>query len=125
MVEQITASLDGVFHALADPTRRAMLRSLTAGERNIRDLAAPFRMSFAAASKHVKVLERAGLIRRRIEGRSHVCRIEAAPLAAAGEWLRFYERFWTGRLDALEAFLKEEDAAAAASAVTPRQGDRE
>jgi DNA-binding transcriptional ArsR family regulator len=105
MVKQRGASLDDVFHALADPTRRAMLRSLAGGERNIGELAAPFRMSFAAASKHVRVLESAGLVRRRVQGRSHICRIEPAPLAAAEEWLRYYERFWTKRLEALDALL--------------------
>jgi len=112
MVKQQGAVLDDVFHALADPTRRAMLRSLSAGERNIGELAAPFRMSLAAASKHVKVLESAGLVRRRVQGRSHICRIEPAPLAAAEDWLRDYERFWTKRLDALDALLKAEDRAA-------------
>ena len=104
--------LDGVFRALADPTRRAMLRTLAAGERNIGELAAPHAMSFAAASKHVRVLEAAGLIRRRVEGRAHLCRIEAAPLAAAEQWLRHYEALWTEKLDALEAMLRAEDAAA-------------
>ena len=104
------AQLDNVFHALADPTRRAMLRALTDGERKIGDLAAPFRMSFAAASKHVRVLERAGLVRRRVEGRAHVCRIEPEPLAEAEQWLRFYERYWNARFDALEAALAEDDA---------------
>jgi DNA-binding transcriptional ArsR family regulator len=113
MVLQNPASLDGVFHALADPTRRAMLRMLASGQRTIGELAAPFSMSFAAASKHVRVLETAGLVRRRIKGRSHVCRIEPAPLAAANEWLRFYERLWTEQFDALDAVLKAEDAAAA------------
>ncbi|MGA8879087.1 MAG: metalloregulator ArsR/SmtB family transcription factor [Candidatus Korobacteraceae bacterium] len=109
MVVRHSASLDGVFHALSDPTRRAMLRTLASGERHIGELAAPFNMSFAAASKHVKVLESAGLIRRKRQGRRHVCRIDPSPLAAAERWLRFYERFWTKRLDALEALLKEED----------------
>ncbi|MGO9470676.1 MAG: ArsR/SmtB family transcription factor [Isosphaeraceae bacterium] len=109
MVEQLDAVLDEVFHALADPTRRAMLRSLASGERNIGELAAPFRMSFAAASKHVKVLEGAGLVRRRVQGRSHICRIEPAPLAAAEEWLHHYARFWSERLDALDAMLKADD----------------
>jgi DNA-binding transcriptional ArsR family regulator len=115
MVVQNSSSLDGVFHALADPTRRAMLRSLAAGQRTIGELAAPFSMSFAAASKHVRVLEAAGLIRRRVAGRAHVCRLDPAPLAAAEEWLRFYEGFWAGQLDALDAALKAEDAAAAQS----------
>jgi len=104
----MTPSLDGVFHALADPTRRAMLRALAGGERNIGELARPFDMSLAAASKHVRVLEGAGLLRRRVEGRTHRCAINAAPLAAADEWLRFYENFWNDRLDALEAELKKE-----------------
>jgi len=110
---QESSALNGVFHALADPTRRSMLRSLAAGERNIGELAAPFSMSFAAASKHVKVLESAGLVRRKVEGRSHVCSIEPAPLAAADEWLRYYEAFWNSRLDALEALLKAEKRAGA------------
>jgi DNA-binding transcriptional ArsR family regulator len=111
MVEQ--RSLDGVFHALADPTRRAMLHALTAGERNIGELAAPHRMSFAAASKHVKVLESAGLLCRKIAGREHICRIEPGPMAAADRWLRFYERFWTDQLDTLAATLQAEDLGAA------------
>jgi DNA-binding transcriptional ArsR family regulator len=108
MVSYSSTLLDGVFHALADPTRRAMLLSLASGERNIGELAAPYRMSFAAASKHVRVLESAGLVRRRIDGRTHNLRIEASPLAKADEWLHFYECFWTGKLDALELLLKAE-----------------
>lgn len=101
MVQLQAASLDSVFHALSDPTRRAMLRSLAAGERKIGDLAQPFQMSFAAASKHVRVLEGAGLVRRTVQGRSHVCRIEPKPLKAANEWLEFYQGFWSDRLDDL------------------------
>jgi DNA-binding transcriptional ArsR family regulator len=112
MVEQQTTPLDRVFHALADPTRRSMLRTLSDGEHSIGALAAPFSMSLAAASKHVKVLEGAGLVRRRVQGRSHFCRIEPAPLAEADAWLRFYERFWTERLDTLESLLRGEDPAA-------------
>jgi DNA-binding transcriptional ArsR family regulator len=111
MVEH--SPLDGVFHALADPTRRAMLRSLAGGERNIGQLAQPFAMSFAAASKHVKVLEGAGLVRRRVRGREHFCRIEARPLATADKWLRDFEGFWNEQLDGLEALLREEDQTAA------------
>jgi DNA-binding transcriptional ArsR family regulator len=110
MVEGQEMALDRVFHALSDPTRRSMLRSLAAGERNIGELAAPFSMSLAAASKHVRVLERAGLLRRRVQGRTHLCRLEPRALAEAEEWLRFYERFWNEGLDALEAALKAEDA---------------
>lgn len=92
-----------------------MLHSLASGQRTIGELAAPFSMSFTAASKHVRVLESAGLVRRRVEGRSHICRLDPAPLAAANEWLRFYEAFWNERLDALDALLKAEDAAATPS----------
>lgn len=120
MVERSTQPLDVVFRALADPTRRAMLRQLASGEHNIGELAAPFKMSFAAASKHVKVLEGAGLLRRRVDGRLHVCRIEPAPLAAADRWLRFYERFWTEQLDRLEALLQAEDRAASSHATRKR-----
>jgi len=117
MVEQQAERLDAVFHALADPTRRAMLRRLAVGEHSIGELATPFRMSFAGASKHVKVLEGAGLIRRTVQGRSHICRIDPAPLAAADEWLRFYEHFWTERLDALERELRKPEP-------TPRKRSR-
>ena len=105
MVEFQTDGLDRVFHALADPTRRAMLRHLANGEHSVGELAEPFDMSFAAAAKHVKVLEGAGLLRRTIEGRTHRCRIEAGPLAEADRWIAYYQRFWTGRLDALETAL--------------------
>ena len=107
MVEQHSAQLDAVFHALADPTRRGMLRSLADGELSIGELAEPFRMSFAGASKHVKYLERAGLVRRTVLGRQHFCRLDADLLEDADEWLRFYERFWSGRLDALERELRK------------------
>jgi DNA-binding transcriptional ArsR family regulator len=110
MVEQAALHLDTVFHALGDATRRQMLRDLTRGERSVTQLAEPFAMSLAAASKHIKALEAAGLIRREIRGRTHVCRLEPGPLADAAEWLRFYEQFWTDRLDALERLLREEDA---------------
>ncbi|MBF6024645.1 ArsR/SmtB family transcription factor [Lysobacter niastensis] len=107
------ARLDAVFRALADPTRRAMLNDLAGGERSVGELAAPFQMSLAAASKHIKVLEGAGLIRRDVQGRTHVCRLDARPMHAGLEWIRHYERFWNQRLDALEALLQAEDARAA------------
>ena len=103
--------LDAVFHALADPTRRAMLRDLSAGQRTVGELAAPFAISLAGASKHIQVLERAGLVQREVQGRVHVCRIDARPLHAGVEWLRHYERFWNSKLDALAALLEAEDAA--------------
>lgn len=102
--------LDAVFHALSDPTRRSMLRQLADGERKISDLAAPFAMSFTAASKHVKVLETAGLISRRTSGRAHICRIEPARIRDAAGWLDFYERFWTQQFDALEALIDNGEA---------------
>ena len=111
MVEQQTARLDGVFHALGDATRRRMLRDLSDGERSVSQLAQPFAISLAAASKHIKALEKAGLIRREIRGRTHLCRLEPSPLAGAHEWLGFYERFWNDGLDVLERLLREEDAA--------------
>ena len=110
MVEQRAESLDNVFHALADPTRRDMLRSLAIQERTVSELAAPFRMSLAAVSKHVKVLEQAGLLQRTVRGRTHICRLAPEPLAEAHEWIRFYERFWNERLDALERELRKPTA---------------
>lgn len=112
MVEQESARLDAVFHALSDTTRRAMLRALSDGERSVGELAAPFEMSLAGASKHVKVLEAAGLVRRQVKGRTHLCRLDAARLAEAEAWLRHYERFWSGRLDALAALLRAGDGQA-------------
>lgn len=103
--------LDDVFHALGDATRRDMLRALADGERSVGELADPFAMSLAAASKHIKVLEAAGLIVREIRGRQHVCRLAAAPLASAHEWLSFYRQFWNTRLDTLESLLRNEDRA--------------
>lgn len=123
MPDTQAAILDRTFHALADPTRRAMLRRLASGEQSIGELAAPFTMSFAAASKHVRVLESARLVRRRVEGRSHICHLEAAPLAAADDWLRFYERFWNQQLDALEAVLREADDTARSTGA-PKRGAR-
>src|SRR5688572_11312854 len=110
MVELQAPQLDAVFHALGDATRRRMLRDLAGGERTVGELARPFDISLAAASKHIKALERAGLVRRRVEGRTHCCRLEARPLAGAHEWLEFYERFWIGRLDVLEDLLRQEDS---------------
>jgi DNA-binding transcriptional ArsR family regulator len=110
MVELETPQMDSVFHALGDATRRHMLRDLAGGERTVSQLAEPFAMSLAAASKHIKALETAGLIRREVRGRTHVCRLEPGPLASAHQWLGFYERFWTNRLDVLERLLREEDA---------------
>jgi DNA-binding transcriptional ArsR family regulator len=110
MVELDSPQLNAVFHALGDPTRRLMLRHLSEGERTVSELAKPFAISLAAASKHIRALEVAGLIRREVLGRTHMCRLEPGPLASADQWLRYYERFWTGRLDALEQLLRDDDA---------------
>ena len=110
MVELFTPQLNSIFHALGDATRRQMLRELTDGERTVSQLAEPFAISLAAASKHIKALENAGLIRREVRGRTHFCRLDPGPLASAYQWLGFYERFWTDRLDALDRLLREEDA---------------
>jgi DNA-binding transcriptional ArsR family regulator len=99
------AAMDVVFHALASQARRDMLGRLAGGELTVGQLAAPLTMSLAAASKHVQVLERAGLVRRRVAGRQHVCSLDPAPLASASAWLRFYEHFWNERLDALQELL--------------------
>jgi len=106
MVEHDAPHLDAIFHALADGTRRRMLRSLGGQPRSVGELAAPFRISLAAASKHIKVLERAGLVTRQIQGRTHLCHLQPQALAEGEAWLRQYEQFWTARLDALDAVLQ-------------------
>lgn len=103
MVEQ---NLNQIFHALADPTRRAILDSLASQEATVSQLSRPFHLSLAAVSKHLGVLERADLITREKRGRERVCRINPAALKDARDWLQFHERFWTGRLDALNALFE-------------------
>lgn len=105
MVELDSLRLDATFQALADPTRRAMLARLALKERTIGELAEPLAMTFAGASKHVKMLERAGLVRRHVRGRTHVLKLAPEPLVAADAWLKPYLDYWSGRLDALEAAL--------------------
>jgi DNA-binding transcriptional ArsR family regulator len=100
--------MNEVFHALASGARRDMVRRLAGGELTVGQLAAPLAMSLAAASKHVQVLERAGLVHRTVAGRRHVCCLEPAPLAAAHRWLGFYQDFWAERLDALQAMFQAE-----------------
>ncbi|MBK7403681.1 MAG: winged helix-turn-helix transcriptional regulator [Phycisphaerales bacterium] len=107
MVVYKPAGLDLVFHALAHPARRAMLQHLSDHERNLTELAAPLQMSFPAASKHVRVLERARLVRRRVVGRAHFCRIEGQPLAQANEWLEAYRTIWEANYQRLDALLDE------------------
>jgi DNA-binding transcriptional ArsR family regulator len=100
------SQLDTVFRALGDPTRRGMLANLALGEKSVGELAEPFAMTFAGASKHLKVLEDAGLIARRKAGRTHLCSLRAEPLAEAERWLRQWEAFWTVRLDRLQALVE-------------------
>jgi DNA-binding transcriptional ArsR family regulator len=100
-------SLDLVFSAVADPTRRAILASLRGGPASITTLAEPFDMSFSAVSKHVLVLERAGLVEREIVGREHQCRLSPRPFEEASDWFESYRAFWESRLEALEARVLE------------------
>src|SRR6476620_11114662 len=102
-----TEQLDTTFAALADPTRRAILARLASGEASVTELAEPFAMSQPAISKHLKVLERAGLISRRRDEQRRPCRLEARPLAEANEWLEGYRRFWEERFQHLDALLDE------------------
>jgi DNA-binding transcriptional ArsR family regulator len=101
--------LDHAFGALADPSRRRILAELRGGERRVTDLARPLPMSLNAASKHIKVLERAGLVRRRVSGRDHYLTLAPEPLGQAAGWLEPYRAFWEPRLDALEDLLRAEN----------------
>jgi DNA-binding transcriptional ArsR family regulator len=99
--------LSETFQALADPTRRAILARLTLGETSVNELAEPFEMSLPAVSKHLKVLERAGLISRSRDAQYRPCKLEAQTLKSVDEWLDEYRRFWEQRLDRLDAYLKK------------------
>lgn len=105
MVKQ--ENLDAVFSALADPTRRAIVAQLARGPRSVGELAEPFDMSLPAVSKHLDVLERAGLLERRREGRTIACALKPARLKPAADWIGDYERFWNERLDTLERVIKQ------------------
>lgn len=107
--------LNSTFAALADPTRRAILSRLASGEASVNDLAAPFHMSLPAVSKHLKVLERAGLVSRSRTAQWRPCRIEGAPLKDAMDWMGQYRLFWEQRFDRLDAYLQTLQAAEAAS----------
>ncbi len=102
-----TDTLDTTFAALADPTRRAILARLASGEATVNELAEPFDMTLPGVSKHLKVLERAGLISRGRVAQSRPCRLEAAPLREAADWVEGYRRFWEGSFDRLEDYLRE------------------
>ena len=97
-----------VFHALASEPRRTILGALADGERTVGDLADPFDISLAAISKHLKVLEGAGLVERRTAGRTTVCRLRAEPLAEVRDWVALYERFWAIRLDRLQQLMEDD-----------------
>lgn len=101
-----TPVLDLAFAALSDPTRREIVQRLAKGPARVTDLAQPFDMSFNAVSKHVKVLERAGLVQRTRVGREHHIALDPEPIRRIADWASHYERFWSDRLDKLEAFLK-------------------
>lgn len=105
MVEYSHEALNQVFSAVADPTRRAILQALAERPATITEIARPFPVSLNAVSKHVMVLERAGLIRREVHGREHLCSLEPHPLRDASLWLDYYRRFWEVRLDALERYV--------------------
>jgi DNA-binding transcriptional ArsR family regulator len=98
--------LDAVFAAVADPTRRAILARLATSTARVTDLASDFPISLNSTSKHIRILERAGLVRRTISGREHVLALNAEPLADAADWIGHYREFWTVRLAALESFVK-------------------
>jgi DNA-binding transcriptional ArsR family regulator len=100
--------LDLTFRALSDASRRAIMRDLRGGERRITEIARPFPVALNTVSKHVKVLERAGLVRRRVRGREHYIALAPEPLRDAAGWIEAYRAFWEPRLDALEALLAEE-----------------
>ena len=99
--------LSPVFAALADPTRRAILARLSSGETSVTELAGPFKMSLPAISKHLKVLERAGLITRTREAQWRPCKLDAGPLKEAANWVEHYRHFWEASLDRLDEYLKE------------------
>ncbi len=105
--QQTPEGLDATFAALADPTRRAILARLASGEASVTELAEPFAMSQPAISKHLKVLERAGLISRGQDAQRRPRRLEVKPLAEASGWLESYRKFWKGRFQALDALLEE------------------
>jgi DNA-binding transcriptional ArsR family regulator len=101
----MNASIDAVMSAVSDPTRRAIIQRLGKGPARVTDIAEPFAMSLPAISRHLKVLERAGLVRRERIGREHILELEAAPLREIQRWTSQFEKFWSGRLDRLEKYF--------------------
>jgi DNA-binding transcriptional ArsR family regulator len=104
------ASLDGTLIALADPTRREILRRLSRGDARVTDVASPFAISLNSVSKHIMMLERAGLVRRRREGREHILSLDPAPIDRAAQWMTAQRELWTARLDALDEVLRASPA---------------
>ena len=118
----MTDGMSTTFAALADPTRRAILARLALGETSVTELAAPFEMSMPAVSKHLRVLEKAGLIDRSREAQWRPCRLNAAPMRQAVDWLENYRQFWEQSFDRLDAYLKEIQGAAEAPATNSHKG---
>jgi len=117
-----TKRLDRTFAALSDPTRRSILARLAHGEATVGELARPFRVSRPAISKHLRVLEEAGLVQRERDGRVSRCELDAAPMRDAAEWLGRYRAFWGGRLDALARYLERPDAPAGPTQLPRKRG---
>ncbi len=120
MVEYQNTRLDAVFGAVADPTRRAILARLIRSEARVTELAAAFPVSLNSTSKHIKQLERAGLVRREVKGRDHVISLNAAPLAEAEAWIERYRSFWDDRLAALDALVRRRRR----TSKPPKNGER-
>ena len=123
MVKYSQQALDTTFAALSDPTRRAILARLALGEISVSDLARPFEMSLPAVSKHLSVLENAGLVSREREGRVRRCRLTGAPLREAADWISTYRRFWEEQLDALARYLEEQQETEESVNDKPRDGN--
>lgn len=107
MVKYLESELDNVFHALSDSTRRAILARLANGDAVVTELAEPFAMSLPAISKHLTVLEKAGLLQRHKDGRIRRCELNAGPLETASDWIDFYKQFWSAQLNSLAAYLEK------------------
>lgn len=114
-------NLDDTLIALADPTRRAILERLSGGELRVTDVAAPFPISLNSVSKHIRLLERAGLVRRRVQGREHLLSLDGRPLDAAAAWIEARRSLWSQRLQALDALLQAEDRAQRAPKPEPKK----
>ena len=114
--------LDTTFAALSDATRRGILARLATGEASVSELAAPYDMSLPAVSRHIRVLEDAGLVARNVDGRVHECSLAAAPLKTVEAWLAYYRRFWQGNLEALERYIDSEGGAGRRAAARGRHG---